>query len=489
MKSFNYIVLFAFFLIFFSQPALSQDHHYWGQQFGSRSALMGGAVVGGVRDTSAGFYNPAALGFVNKPSLSVSASAYQMEQLSVDNGAGTGESLDSDKMSVIPLLTSGTMFFDPGSKHRFGYSLLAKNQTTTDMSGREEKNQDVIGDIHHRDGTVSFQGDERFIGQLITGSDVTELWGGMSWAYQIRQNISVGATSFLAMRNQSQSKAISARAQNADIIATADRLDYVDFWNIRGLLKLGVAAEFAPLKLGLTVTSPSLNFFGQGTVAGEDSTNNVYDSEQDRFVGRLISDRQENLDTTYNTPLSVALGLEYAVTPKTNLAATLEWFAEQDQYDIFTPGSHSFLRDIVVDELIQFDEDAEERQALIQYNDAAESVVNFALAVEHSFSDKMNGYLSFRTDHETNSHLDGHSLGISNWDIFHLTGGATFRRERSELAIGLTYSFGKRQDNFKQLANFDEIGADNLLGDSRITAADYNAFSLIVGYTYFFDRK
>jgi len=100
MKIFNDIALCAFFLVFFSRPALSQDHHYWGQQFGSRSALMGGAVVGGVRDTSAGFYNPAALGFVNKPSLSVSASAYQMERLSVDNGAGTGESLDSSKMTV-----------------------------------------------------------------------------------------------------------------------------------------------------------------------------------------------------------------------------------------------------------------------------------------------------------------------------------------------------------------------------------------------------
>ena len=30
-------------------------------QVGSRSALMGGAVVGGVRDTSATFYNPGAL--------------------------------------------------------------------------------------------------------------------------------------------------------------------------------------------------------------------------------------------------------------------------------------------------------------------------------------------------------------------------------------------------------------------------------------------
>jgi len=45
MKHYQYIALMAFFLVL--QPVYSQDHHYWSQQFGSRSALMGGAVVGG----------------------------------------------------------------------------------------------------------------------------------------------------------------------------------------------------------------------------------------------------------------------------------------------------------------------------------------------------------------------------------------------------------------------------------------------------------
>ncbi|OQY55694.1 MAG: hypothetical protein B6247_06875 [Candidatus Parabeggiatoa sp. nov. 2] len=113
----------------------------------------------------------------------------------------------------------------------------------------------------------------------------------------------------------------------------------------------------------------------------------------------------------------------------------------------------------------------------------------FGLAVEHAFTDKTKGYLSFRVDHETNPQLEGNSLGMANWDIFHLTTGATFRRKRSELAVGFTYSFGKQQENFMQLANFADIRDDNLLGETGITSADYNAFSVIVGYTYFFDRK
>ena len=87
-----------------AEPALAQDSHYWTHQFGSRSALMGGAVVGGVDDTSAGYYNPGALSQVKNESLSVSATGYQYESISIKDGAAAGNDLDSDKVRVIPLL-------------------------------------------------------------------------------------------------------------------------------------------------------------------------------------------------------------------------------------------------------------------------------------------------------------------------------------------------------------------------------------------------
>lgn len=493
------IKYFPLLFLLCSQSVYSQDHHYWTQQFGSRSALMGGMVVGGVRDTSAGFYNPGALGFLNQPSLSVSANAYQLERLSIRNGAGTDSSLDSDKISVIPLLASGTLIFERFPNHAFGYSLLAKNQSSIDISGRIDKNFDVIGDIHHRDGTVSFQGEEKFIGQLIANSEVTELWSGLSWAHKVRKPLSIGASLFFALRNQSQSKTITARAVNpaetqADkqgssitTIATADRVNFVDFWNVRTFLKLGVAAEFEPFKWGLTITTPSLNLFGQGTVAAEQSANNLYDEETDKFVGTLVSNRQDNLDTTYKTPLSIAMGFEYAATNKTNIAYTMEWFNKQRQYDVITPGAHSFLRGII-DEVIDFSPNSTESREIIEVKDAAEGVINFGFAIEHNFTDTKKGYLSFHTDYETNPGLSKNALGLTSWDIFHLTMGTTFRRKLSELAVGLTYSFGQ-QENFGQLANFANIGNGVLLGDTKGTTANYDAFSLIVGYTYFFDMK
>ena len=41
--------------------AYAQTAHYWTDQYGSRSRLLGGAVIGSVDDLAAVYYNPARL--------------------------------------------------------------------------------------------------------------------------------------------------------------------------------------------------------------------------------------------------------------------------------------------------------------------------------------------------------------------------------------------------------------------------------------------
>jgi hypothetical protein len=310
---------------------------------------------------------------------------------------------------------------------------------------------------------------------------VSEFWAGLSWAHQVHDNVSVGISGFLALRDQSFNVVQFGRMTNinSEFIASEDSFLNMEFYNVRGLLKFGAAADFDALKIGATLTTPSVSLYGKGTVAGGEGQ-----FKEDDAIGYLADDRQDDLDAEYKTPLSLALGLEYAISQKTSVAGTIEWFAEQKRYDVITPNSKNFF---VSGEHIFIDS-----QEVLKVEDKADSVVNYAIAVEHAFSNKIKGYLGFRTDFSTFPGYEASykKMGINNWDIYHMTVGIARQGESSELALGFTYSFGS-QDNFEQLA---EINPADRSGDDYILAlnsegeasADYQALALIIGYTYYF---
>jgi len=488
MKRCFCIVLGMCLTMIFSLTVSAQDHHYWTHQFGSRSTLMGGAVVGGVRDTSAGYYNPGALGFVRNDSLSVSANGYQFQNMSVSDGAGVGTSLDSGQINIIPLLISGTRSFEKLPKNVFGYSLIARNYSSIKSSARRDIDADIIPVFD--DGR--FAGEEDYVGQYHLDADLTEMWGGLSWARKLNEKIAMGATLFLGMRNQSQTHSTNVFATKGLDTARSTLYQNIDFWNIRGLLKFGVSADFDALKLGIVMTTPSVSLYGKGTIAGDMSSNNVLtlgdETGRKRTVDLAGTDRQEELDATYKTPFSAAAGVEYTFMKKTTVGFTVEWFAEQSSYDVISPASKQFFHGIpVLEDDPEFNSDA-----MLKVEDSAEEVINFALGIEHVFTDKIKGYVSFHTDYKTTGDTDitGVGLGFSDWDIYHVTLGGTYWSEGSETSVGFTYSFGDG-DNFSRPANLSgemvEEGVPIIMGEPGKTSADYDAWGFIIGYTHYFD--
>jgi hypothetical protein len=71
----------------------AQDNHYWSQQYGAESTLLGGAMVAGANDNSAIYYNPGSLGFIVNPSLSIDANVYRMDKILITDGAVTEQTL------------------------------------------------------------------------------------------------------------------------------------------------------------------------------------------------------------------------------------------------------------------------------------------------------------------------------------------------------------------------------------------------------------
>jgi hypothetical protein len=87
----------------------AQINHYQSNQVGARSSMLGGAVVGYVRDNSAVYYNPSGLAYIDNSSLSVIGDAVSIEYLYEHHGAGTDVGLRSLSAEATPQIFSGIL--------------------------------------------------------------------------------------------------------------------------------------------------------------------------------------------------------------------------------------------------------------------------------------------------------------------------------------------------------------------------------------------
>lgn len=467
-------LLLGFLLLSLPFTATAQDSHYWTNQFGTRSSLLGGAVVGGVRDTSATFYNPGALGFIDNASLSVSANALKASTFDIKDGAGDGKDLDSSDINVVPLLVSGILKIDGSPEHTLGYSLLTKDHSSIKASARRDDVIDVLKNPFN-------PGDEDYIGQYNFDESLNEYWAGLSYAYKASDTVSLGLTNFFALRNQEVLQLFNARAVNRGNFTTVntglyDSLATVDYTDLRLLWKAGAAVDLNPVKLGLTITTPSVNLYGDATAGVDVTAANLDVNGDGSLVSFVGDDRQDGLDAEYKNPLSIALGAEYELAPKTKLSGTVEWFDNLSSYGIVEANSRALVRPEGV--FPEFDS-----KNILSISGQAESVTNFALGFETPVSEKITGILSFRTDQNA---VGDAGFGFSDFDLKHATLGGVYKGEHSDFALGFQYSWGNN-DHFGKLVNFSDPSEQNLLAGSEGDAkAEYEALSIIFGYTYYF---
>ena len=69
------ISLILFLILFLSSECQAQDANYWTNQYGSRSMILGGAVIGSVLDISGTYYNPGGLSLIEDPDVFLAAKA------------------------------------------------------------------------------------------------------------------------------------------------------------------------------------------------------------------------------------------------------------------------------------------------------------------------------------------------------------------------------------------------------------------------------
>jgi hypothetical protein len=398
-------------LLLLAGNAWAQDAHYWTWQYGTGANLLSGAVVGSVVDISAAYYNPGALALIDEPNLIQTSKVLELSNLSFEPDLGTDLDLNHLRFDFAPGFVAGIMPF-----HFLGDDVLAYSIFTRQLF-KPSMDEVRSGSLSQIDTTL--QGD--FFGSVRFTRDLNETWVGLSWSRTPSTKLGIGISQFVAYRSQKGSSRASLQGlsdQGETLFATSEQA--FSYWNVRLLWKIGVTFDWLGAGLGLTITTPSVNLFGDGRVLVNES---AFAPDSTVFV----ADYQEGLSSTYRTPLSIALGAAYK-RDATTLHFTAEWFKEVDQFSILEPDP--FVGQSLGDTL------------RVDITQALDNVLNFGLGVEHRFKPHLSGYASFRTDFSAMIPDNTSDVSVASWDIYYITTGAAFRIGTADLTLGAAFGWG-----------------------------------------------
>jgi len=469
---------------------LAQDRQFWDQAVGSRTALLGGIAVAGVNDYSATYYNPGVLSFLSKKSMSTNFNMYGIKDFQFINGGGPGIDSRYTRVSLYPASLAGPLPFLGDSLNRFSYMIYANGYSYVRVSERYEGYADVIP-ARLVQGENFFEGDEFLINQGKIDALLSEVTVGFGYSKKISDNVGIGVTILGAYRDQTKIRYESYAAFDTvnQRTATTDVYVDLDYWAVRFSGKFGIAAEWEKIKLGLTITTPSiaLKLASGGTDGANLTSNNVLvaiDSTNLEVIpiDVLASDRQEGLPVSYKSPLSIAGGIEYIFSEETKVHFAAEWFAPLSTYVVMQPESDNFIRN---GSTVSRPVDSAE---LLKVYDAMKSVFNVGIALEQKLNEKITGYAAIRTDFSNANFedIDGLYLGFTDWNNYHFTLGASTIINDTMIGVGFEYTHGQSSE-FKQLFNFPsgviQPGDIAILSDRGTCKAIYNNFNLFFGVT------
>lgn len=449
-------------------------------QIGARSNMLGGAMVGSVRDNSAIFYNPAGLAFVDNSSLSVMGDAYYMDMVKYKNGAGDGVDLYSSSLQANPQLFAGIYKSRKKPWLTINYAIINRGISETNLFAKETGTTDVFSDV---------PGDEDFYSSLEVKNKTREDWAGVGYGYKINDRLGIGFSIFAAFYNQSQFETadiniIKGENENANTIGLQQTYNNLTYSNVSLLGKFGISYEFDKFNFGGTITLPRfpLSYFSYTTI---NRHNTYFIPSISQNTGKVAYSQYE-ISNQHKSPLSIDFGCKFRLNSRNLLYFTTAYFGSIDRYNILT-----FTEDLSHIDSLLFPNNANYSSVYM----ANRAVMNFALGYEYIVKESLTMLLGFRTDFN-NVDFDkvdypvDYTPTFCNWDIYHLSGGVDWRDEKFNLSLGLNTSYGQSR-NQDQFVNLSTPSEDNkLFGDINNTvSATYLRLTLLIGFTFYFQQQ
>ncbi len=436
---------------------MSQDSHYWNIQYGTRSTLLGGAVIGSVSDLSATYYNPGAVALFKDPGFILSARVYQIETITVEDGAGLGKELDYSTIVPSPSFVAFDLKFDFLGKARLALSILTRQKMDFEFQTRLIDSLDII---------ESSPGKENFAGGISIQREFNEVWGGITYSSKLNDVIGFGATWYMAYRSQRSSNEIIIQVlpSEGDIASYTDLRNY-RYNNLRTLLKFGIGFNLQPLTLGATVTTPSVNITGTGSVGTHFFLNGIDKDGDGNNDNEFDSNFQDEIASEYKSSWAVGFGGGYKVG-KFKFHASAEWYDALEKFFVLdtepfeSQGSGETLTNDLTHEL--------------------KSITNYGFGVDFFSSESLILSGSFVTDFSARIPGTETNLTVSTWDIYHISGGTTFKVGNSDLTIGLEYAFGSKE--IDQQIDITNPGNDGNADINKVSEVTTRRIKILIGF-------
>ena len=428
MRRTGLLISVAFLSLILFQQGLAQDTHYWTYQYGTRAVLLGGQVIGSVLDISGIYYNPGGLSLLEDPDTLLAARVFHWPHYSIEGLVGTDRSLMSSFFDTAPGIVAGLLKFSWLKDHRIGYSIISRQSVDMRFSGTVIASGDAIPD---------YPGNESIVAGFHLNEKLSEPWWGLTWSYKINDSFGIGISNYVTFRShRANFEAVGqSLSPNGELAMFVDSISY-DYRNYRLLWKIGGALDFDRIQIGLTLTTPSIELYGTGA-AGINKTITGIDLDEDGTKDSLvIADYQEGLDSDFPTPLALGIGATYklAITRlgTINLYASAEWYSGIRRFDV-----------IKTEEFVG-QSDGETYRTEITHE--LDDVINYGLGIEHIFNKNITLYGSITTDFSARRPGSDTTLSVTDWDIYHITSGTTFRIKDTQWTLGLGYSWGGRKE-------------------------------------------
>ena len=417
-------------------------------QYGTRSTLLGGTVIGSVSDLSATYYNPGAIALFTDVKFIISAQAYQYDKYKIKDGAGEGRDLDYS--SITPSATFAAFNLDLGflKSDKLVVSILTRQMSDIEFKTRLIDSIDVV---------QSSAGKEDFAGGIDYNQNFKDVWVGLTYSTKINEQVGIGCTGYVAVRNYTNQNMIVLQALKEDgDIASYTKLYNYTYNNWRTLLKAGIGLNLSPLTMGLTITTPSLNILGSGSVG-----THLFVSGLD--TNRFNSNYQDDVKSEYKSSWAIGFGAAYRLDDF-KLHVSAEWFDVIDQF--FVLDTQPYKSQSSGTELTN------------DLTHQTKSIVNYGLGVDYFAADSLIFSVSFITDFSAKSDQiqlnQPQTLGLN---LYHVSAGSTFLVWKSLLTLGIVYTFGSQ--TIGESIDLAQGDSSQIKNDSELI---YSQIKVLIGF-------